>query len=55
MYALLHFLNFRHGLIVHIKAHFARFMNKRNIFEDLYLCRIFSFENIYLMYFLILC
>jgi hypothetical protein len=35
MYELLHFLNFRHGLMVHINAYFACFINKHNIFEDL--------------------
>jgi hypothetical protein len=47
MYELLHFLNFRHGLMVHINAYFACFMNRHIIFEDLYLCCIFSFWNIY--------
>jgi hypothetical protein len=42
-YESLHFLNFRHGLTVHISAYFASCMNKHYILEDLYLCRIFSF------------
>jgi hypothetical protein len=38
MYELLDFLNFRRGLMAHINAYFACFMNKHNILEDLYLC-----------------
>jgi hypothetical protein len=34
---LLDFLNFTHGLMLHINAYFACFMNN-HIFEDLYLC-----------------
>jgi hypothetical protein len=40
MYELLHSLNFSQGLMVHINAHFAFFMEKHNIYEDLYLCCI---------------
>jgi hypothetical protein len=40
---LLHFLNFRHGLMEHINAYFACLINEHNIFEDLYLCCTFSF------------
>jgi hypothetical protein len=36
MYELLHFLNFGHGLMLHMNAYFACFMNKHHIFEDIY-------------------
>jgi hypothetical protein len=39
----IYFLNYGHGLMVHISAYFACFTNKHNIFEDLYLFCIFSF------------
>jgi hypothetical protein len=51
MYELLHFLNFTHGLMVHVNAYFVCFMDKHNIFEDLYLCRMFFKMFIYFLKF----
>jgi branched-subunit amino acid ABC-type transport system permease component len=45
IYELLHSLNFGHGLMVHINAYFACFMNKHHIFEDLYLYCIIQDMN----------
>jgi hypothetical protein len=46
MYELVHFLNSRLVLMVHMNAYFACFMNNYNILEDLYLCCMFSFYGI---------
>jgi hypothetical protein len=53
MYELLHFLNFRHGLTVHINVYFASFMNKHNIFEYIYLycIRFFKYLSLYIYIF----